>query len=194
MGRPNRPATGEREVSPSDIGHSARTASLRGLDVGDKTCEPCFFAWRGPARSPRDEPRRRRAGPPRPPCRIALRAESEAASFAEPPQCGARPHRQPCQGDRAAFAAAASHLCASGAIRPAYVATFSRLLVRNAEGADEPNIYDDAEQHPPRSSNMRSAPAARRAMAAIGTAIRCWRNPEREGCGRGRQPLGRRSR
>jgi hypothetical protein len=126
------------------------------------------------------------AAPARPgACRISLRAEAEAASFANAGR-DAAPARtaQLAREAGAAFAAAASHLCASGVIRPAHVAPFSRLLVRNAEGAAEPAVYDDAEQLPGAlileyAFTGGGAPAS----AAIETAIRCWRNPERQGCG-----------
>lgn len=118
-------------------------------------------------------------------CRISLRAEAEAASFADAGR-NAAPARtaQLAREAGAAFAAAASRLCASGAIRPAHVAPFSRLLVRNAEGAAEPAVYDDAEQLPGAlileyAFTDGGAPAS----AAIEAAIRCWRDPEREGCG-----------
>ena len=118
-------------------------------------------------------------------CRISLRAEAEAASFADAGR-GAAPARtaQLATQTGAAFAAAASHLCASGVIRPAHVAPFSRLVVRNAEGAAEPAVYDDAEQLPGALIiEFAFAGGGAPAQAAIETAIRCWRDPERAGCG-----------
>jgi hypothetical protein len=117
-------------------------------------------------------------------CQIALRAEAETASFAAAGR-DAAPARiaQLARATGAAFNAAASRLCAAGELRRAQVAPFSRLLVRNAEGAAEPNVYDDAEEQPGSliieyAFTDGGAPSG----AAIEAAIRCWRNPEREGC------------
>jgi len=118
-------------------------------------------------------------------CAISLRAEPEAASFADAGRSAA-PARtaQLARETGAAFAAAASRLCASGVVRPAHVAPFSRLLVRNAEGAAEPAVYDDAEQSPGALIiEYAFAGGGAPAPAAIENAIRCWRDPEREGCG-----------
>ncbi len=118
-------------------------------------------------------------------CHIALRAEAEAASFAGAARSAA-PARtaQLARATGAAFSAAASHLCASGVIRPAHVAPFSRLLVRNAEGAADPAVYDDAEQQPGALIiEYAFADGGAPAQRAIEAAIRCWRDPERAGCG-----------
>jgi len=118
-------------------------------------------------------------------CRISLRAEAEAASFAVAGRHAA-PARtaQLAREAGAAFAAAASRLCALGVIRPAHVAPFSRLLVRNAEGAAEPAVYDDAEQQPGALIiEYAFAGGGAPGQAAIETAMRCWRDPERDGCG-----------
>lgn len=118
-------------------------------------------------------------------CRIALRAEAETSSFAAAGR-NATPARttELARATGAAFNAAASRLCAAGVVRRAHVAPFSRLLIRNAEGAAEPNIYDDAEEQPGSliieyAFTDGGAPG----QAAIEAAIRCWRDPEREGCG-----------
>jgi hypothetical protein len=118
-------------------------------------------------------------------CRISLRAEAEAASFAGAGRNAASARTaQLARETGAAFAAAASHLCAAGVIRPAHVAPFSRLLVRNAEGAAEPAVYDDAEQQPGALIiEYAFVGGGAPARAAIEAAIRCWRDPEREGCG-----------
>lgn len=118
-------------------------------------------------------------------CHISLRAEAETASFADAGR-EAAPARtaQLARETGAAFSAAASHLCASGAIRPAHVAPFSRLLVRNAEGASEPAVYDDAEQQPGALIlEYAFADGGAPVQPAIEAAIRCWRDPERAGCG-----------
>ncbi|HKR24525.1 MAG TPA: hypothetical protein VJS15_04645, partial [Allosphingosinicella sp.] len=87
------------------------------------------------------------------------------------------------QATGTAFAAAASRLCASGVVTRAHLAPFSRLLVRNAEGAAEPAVYDDAEERPGALIiEYAFADGGAPAQAAIESAIRCWRDPEREGC------------
>ncbi|HYN45931.1 MAG TPA: hypothetical protein VES64_04495 [Allosphingosinicella sp.] len=118
-------------------------------------------------------------------CHISLRAEAEPASFADAGRNAAAARTaQLARETGAAFAAAASRLCASGAIRRAHVAPFSRLLVRNAEGAADPAVYDDSEQQPGALIiEYAFAGGGAPAPAAIETAIRCWRDPERVGCG-----------
>lgn len=118
-------------------------------------------------------------------CQIALPAQAETASFAAAGR-NATPARtaQLARTTGTAFNAAASRLCATGALRRSQLAPFSRLLVRNAEGAAEPNIYDDAEEQPGSliieyAFTDGGAPGE----AAIEAALRCWRHPEREGCG-----------
>jgi len=84
------------------------------------------------------------------------------------------------------FVAAASRLCGAGTLRAADLAAFTHLVVRNAEGTSEPVVYDDAEQG---AENLilefafADGPAP--SEAAIGTAIRCWRQPETAGCDQG---------
>jgi ABC-type transporter Mla subunit MlaD len=125
----------------------------------------------------------------RPACRLSLRAETDSASFADAGRNAAARNAaaaraaQLTQATGAAFAAAASHLCASGVVRAPNLARYGRLLVRNAEGAAEPNIYDDAEEQPGAliiefAFGNGGAPA----QAAIEAALRCWRNPRGAGC------------
>src|SRR5215217_7129220 len=78
-------------------------------------------------------------------CRIALPATADNESFTNAGRSGGAAS---AQQTGTVFAAAASHLCASGVVRPANVARYRSLLVRDAEGAADPNIYDDAEEHP----------------------------------------------
>ena len=81
------------------------------------------------------------------------------------------------------FAAAANHLCASGVVRPINVARYRSLLVRDAEGASDPNIYDDAEEHPGALIiEFAFADAGPPTQAQIEAALRCWRNPHGAGC------------
>jgi hypothetical protein len=115
-------------------------------------------------------------------CRLSLRAEPDTQSFTSAGRNGARSAAL-AQATGAAFAAAASHLCASGVVRAAHLAPYRRLLVRNAEGADNPNIYDDAEEQPGAliiEYAFAGGPAP--AQPAIEAALRCWRNPNAAGC------------
>jgi hypothetical protein len=117
-------------------------------------------------------------------CRLSLPAEAEAASFADSGRSAAPARTAALARETGtAFAAAASSLCASGAVTRAQLAPFSRLLVRNAEGAAAPNIYDDAEERPGSLIiEYAFADGGAPAQPAIEAAIRCWRDPERDGC------------
>ena len=117
-------------------------------------------------------------------CQLSLRAEAEASSFADAGR-NAAPARtaQLARVTGTAFAAAASHLCASGVVQAAHLRPYSKLLVRNAEGAAEPAVYDDAEERPGALIiEYAFADGGAPAQGAIEAAIRCWRDPEREGC------------
>ena len=124
------------------------------------------------------------AAPARPACHIALRAEADTQSFADAGR-DATPARttQLTNATGTAFATAANHLCASGAVRPANFTRYNRLLVRNAEGAAEPNVYDDAEEQAGaliiEYAFTNGGPPA---QPAIEHALRCWRNPQGAGC------------
>jgi len=117
-------------------------------------------------------------------CQLSLRAEAEAASFADAGRSTpAARIAQLARETGAAFAAAASNLCGSGVVTRTHLAPFSRLLVRNAEGAAEPAVYDDAEERPGALIiEYAFADGGAPAQAAIENALRCWRDPEREGC------------
>lgn len=118
-------------------------------------------------------------------CQLSLPAEAERESFASAGRdAGAARLSELSRAAGANFATAASRLCAAGALRATQLAPFRKLLVRNAEGAAEPHVYDDAEQSPGAlileyAFTDSGAPPA----LAIETAIRCWREPQREGCG-----------
>lgn len=115
-------------------------------------------------------------------CRLTLRAEPDGRSFAGIGGASARVALL-ARDTGTSFAAAASRLCASGIVRPANLAPFSRLLVRNAEGAAQPAVYDDAEESPG-ALILEYAFGAGRApgQAALEAALRCWRDPARAGC------------
>lgn len=128
------------------------------------------------------------AAPAAPPARAAacrfaaLPAAPDTQSFSSAGRDAARSAAL-AQQTGAAFAAAAAHLCASGVVRPANLARYRRLLVRNAEGADNPNIYDDAEEQPGAlivEFAFADGPAP--TQAALEAALRCWRNPRGAGC------------
>ena len=115
-------------------------------------------------------------------CRLSLPAEPDTQSFSAAGRNAGRSAAL-AQTTGAVFAAAASHLCASGVVRPANLARYRRLLVRNAEGADNPNIYDDAEEQPGAliiEFAFADGPAP--AQPAVEAALRCWRNPNAAGC------------
>jgi hypothetical protein len=123
------------------------------------------------------------APPPRAPaaaCRVALPASPDTESFTN---AGATGSAARAQQTGAAFAAAAAHLCGSGAVRPANFARYRSLLVRDAEGATDPNIYDDAEEHPGALIiEFAFAGGGTPSQAQIEAALRCWRNPHGPGC------------
>jgi len=124
------------------------------------------------------------AQPARAACHLSLRAEPDGQSFADAGRSTApgRP-AQLASATGTVFAAAASHLCASGVVRAPNLARYNRLLVRNAEGAAEPNIYDDAEEQAGALIiEFAFADGGAPAQAAVETALRCWRNPQGAGC------------
>jgi len=122
------------------------------------------------------QPRRAAAAP----CHLSLPAQADTDTFSSAGRTGATALTQQTG---AAFAAAASHLCASGVVRPANLARFRSLLVRNAEGAATPNVYDDAEEHPGvLIIEFAFADGPAPTQAAIEAALRCWRNPNGAGC------------
>lgn len=117
-------------------------------------------------------------------CQLSLPARAETQTFAEAGH-DASPARTSALAEATgrAFAAAASRLCASGVVTRAQLAPFTFLLVRNAEGADEPGVYDDMEQNPGALIvEYAFADGGAPPQAAIEAGIRCWRDPEREGC------------
>ena len=81
-------------------------------------------------------------------CALSLRAEADGESFDMAGRASGAERARLVAQTGAAFAAAASRLCAAGVVRAANLRPSSRLLVRNAEGATEPNVYDDAEGSP----------------------------------------------
>ena len=113
-------------------------------------------------------------------CHISLPASPDTESFTNAGRSGGAAS---AQQTGLAFAAAATHLCAAGVVRPANVARYRSLLVRDAEGAANPNIYDDAEEHPGALIiEYAFADGGPPSQAQIEAALRCWRNPHGAGC------------
>jgi hypothetical protein len=113
-------------------------------------------------------------------CHIALPAIADNETFTNAGRSGGAAS---AQQTGTVFAAAASHLCATGIVRPINVARYRSLLVRDAEGAAEPNIYDDAEEHPGvLIIEFAFAGGGPPTQAQIEAALRCWRNPHGTGC------------
>jgi hypothetical protein len=113
-------------------------------------------------------------------CHIALPAAQDAESFTNAGRSGGAAS---AQQTGAVFATAINHLCATGIVRPANVARYRSLLVRDAEGASDPNVYDDAEEHPGALIiEFAFADAGPPSQAQVEAALRCWRNPHGAGC------------
>jgi len=113
-------------------------------------------------------------------CHVALAASADAESFTNAGRSGGAAS---AQQTGAVFASAAAHLCAAGVVRPANLARYRSLLVRDAEGASDPNIYDDAEEHPGALIiEFAFAGGGPPTQAQVEAALRCWRNPHGAGC------------
>jgi hypothetical protein len=115
-------------------------------------------------------------------CALSLPAEADNASFDDAGRVSGPARARLVQATGANFAAAASNLCGSGVVRAANLRPYRRLLVRNAEGATEPKIYDDAEELPGALIIEYVFEDAAPAQPAIEAALRCWRNPQAAGC------------
>lgn len=115
-------------------------------------------------------------------CHLSLRAEADAVSFENAGRAAGAARAALVQATGANFATAASHLCAAGVVRAPNLARFTRLLVRDAEGATEPKVYDDAEESPGALIIEYVFDGAAPGQAAIEAALRCWRNPRGAGC------------
>lgn len=115
-------------------------------------------------------------------CSLSLRAEVDGESFdmLEAPSGAARDRL--VQQTAANFAAAASHLCASRVVTAVNLRPYSKLLVRAAAAATEPNVYDDAEEQPGALIIEYVFESAAPTQAQIEHGLRCWRNPQAQGC------------
>ena len=113
-------------------------------------------------------------------CRISLPASPDAETFSAAGRSG---EAASAQQTGTVFAEAAARLCATGVVRPAHFARYRRLLVRNAEGAAEPLIYDDAEEQAGALIiEFAFADGPPPSRTQIEAALRCWRNPSAAGC------------
>ena len=109
----------------------------------------------------------------------ALPASPDSESFTNAGRSGGAAS---AQQTGTVFAAALTHLCGT-VVRPANLARYRSLLVRDAEGAANPNIYDDAEEHPGvLIIEYAFAGAGPPTQAQVEAALRCWRNPHGPGC------------
>lgn len=115
-------------------------------------------------------------------CNLSLRAEADGESFDMAGRAEGAARARLVQQTGANFAAAAARLCASRAVTAANLRPYNKLLVRNAEAATEPNIYDDAEEQPGALIIEYVFESAAPSAQQIERALRCWRNPQAQGC------------
>jgi len=115
-------------------------------------------------------------------CALSLRAEVDGESFdmLEAPSGAARDRLVQQTGTN--FAAAASRLCGTGVVRATNLRPYNKLLVRAAAAATEPNVYDDAEEHPGTLIVEFAFGTIAPTTAQIEHGLRCWRNPQAQGC------------
>jgi hypothetical protein len=115
-------------------------------------------------------------------CALSLRAEADGESFEMAGRADGIVRDRFVRQTGANFAAAASRLCAARVLSAAHLRPYSRLLVRNAEAATEPNVYDDAEEQAGALIIEFVFEGAAPSAAQIERALRCWRNPQLAGC------------
>lgn len=115
-------------------------------------------------------------------CSLSLRAEADSESFEMAGRAEGAAQARLVQQTGTNFAAAASHLCAARVVTAANLRPYTRLLVRNAEAATEPNIYDDAEEQAGALIIEFVFESAAPTQQQIEHALRCWRNPAGQGC------------
>ncbi len=115
-------------------------------------------------------------------CRLSLRAEADGESFEMAERASGAARDRLVQQTGTNFAAAASHLCAARVVTATSLRPYNRLLVRNAEAATEPNIYDDAEEQAGALIIEFVYDSAAPTQAQIEHALRCWRSPQAQGC------------
>ena len=115
-------------------------------------------------------------------CSLSLRTEADGESFANAGRAEGAAQAALVQQTGANFATAASRLCAARTLTAVHLRPYRRLLVRNAEAATSPNIYDDAEEQAGALIIEFVFESAAPSAAQIERALRCWRNPQLAGC------------
>ena len=120
------------------------------------------------------------AAPPRPAsaCALSVEASPDRAGLGLPPQRAARI----VADTRDHFAAAARAACAAGVVTPRDLTHFRRLVLRDAEGTTEPMLF--TREAGPGAAILdfayQSGPAP--TVAALRTALGCWKRPSARGC------------
>jgi hypothetical protein len=120
------------------------------------------------------------AAAPRPAsgCTLSVQAGPDRAGLNLPPQRIARI----VADTRDHFAAAARAACAAGIVAPGDLAHFRRLVLRDAEGTTEPMLF--TREAGPGAAILdfayQSGPAP--TVAALRSALRCWKRPSARGC------------
>jgi hypothetical protein len=115
-------------------------------------------------------------------CTFNLPAEADGESFAMAGRAEGAAQAALVQQTGRNFAQAAARLCTARGLTAAHLRPYRKLLVRNAEAATEPNIYDDAEEQPGALIIEYVFESAAPSVAQIERALRCWRNPQLAGC------------
>lgn len=115
-------------------------------------------------------------------CSLSLPAEADGDSFDSAGRAEGAARDRLVQQTGANFATAASRLCAARALTAVHLRPYRRLLVRNAEAATTPNVYDDAEEQAGALIIEFVYESAAPSVAQIEQALRCWRNPQLAGC------------
>ncbi|HYD12808.1 MAG TPA: hypothetical protein VEC11_08165 [Allosphingosinicella sp.] len=115
-------------------------------------------------------------------CAIGLAAEADGESFEMAGRAEGAAQAALVQQTGRNFAQAAARLCTARVLSAANLRPYRKLLVRNAEAATEPNIYDDAEEQPGALIIEYVFESAAPSAAQIERALRCWRSPQLAGC------------
>lgn len=115
-------------------------------------------------------------------CSLSLPAEADGESFETAGRAEGAARARLVQQTGANFATAAARLCAARVLTATHLRPYRRLLVRNAEAATTPNVYDDAEEQAGALIIEFVFESAAPSAAQIEQALRCWRNPQLAGC------------
>ena len=115
-------------------------------------------------------------------CTFNLPAEADGESFEMAGRAEGAAQAALVQQTGRNFAQAAARLCTARGLTAAHLRPYRKLLVRNAEAATEPTVYDDAEEQPGALIIEYVFESAAPSAAQIERALRCWRNPQMAGC------------